>query len=272
MLHQKSEFAGDAKVAYTLLFLNNRGFEKGCYMGIGFTLLLLFVYKACGLYCGTKVYLTASIDYLCRFISNLSTCTRSFIIIFLGLSLFACNGVSILGVDDRQKKFSAIIRPVLDNNNIHYHVEQLAQQLFASSKGFHSNRSIAVGTLLPSAGIGAKTPMALNPMGHQIQESLVTIAAQLGLRVVEFKSTGIVTLKDNMDIMLTRHVNLLQNKVDIDYFLTGTYSEQEDSLVVNIRLIDVQTKNIVAAATGFIPSNVMWAQPVIMLNGSRGLY
>jgi TolB-like protein len=46
----------------------------------------------------------------------------------------------------------------------------------------------------------------------------------------------------------------LHKKINAQYFLTGTYSEQENSLVVNARLIELSSQNVVAAATDYIPT------------------
>jgi TolB-like protein len=65
---------------------------------------------------------------------------------------------------------------------------------------------------------------------------------------------------DNYDVMLTRELAELNTVVKADYYLTGTYSEQQNSLVVNIRLVDIRSKKILAAATDYIPVNTMWSR------------
>ena len=41
--------------------------------------------------------------------------------------------------------------------------------------------------------------------------------------------------------------------------LSGTYSVQEDGYIVNVRLIDIDSQRVLAAATDYIPDNVMWS-------------
>jgi TolB-like protein len=69
-----------------------------------------------------------------------------------------------------------------------------------------------------------------------------------------------IKVGENYDIMHSRELTELDTQVQADYYLTGTYSEQENSLVVNIRLVDIPSKKILAAATDYIPVNTMWSR------------
>jgi TolB-like protein len=143
---------------------------------------------------------------------------------------------------------------------IHYYVTRLAQQLFDTSSNIDLNRAIAVGTILPVQHTsGNKLPM-YGAYGLQIQESLMTLSTQAGLHVVDFKAMPMIKVGENFDMMLSRELAELSTLVKADYYLTGTYSEQENSLVVNIRLVDIPSKQILAAATDYIPVNTMWSR------------
>lgn len=143
-------------------------------------------------------------------------------------------------------------------NNVHFYVSQLAEQLLLTSADIKMDKSIAIGTILPSEEIGGKKVPSINPMGHQIQESFVTLLTQAGLKVIEFKMSTAIKIQDNRDFMLTRKVSELNATVKADYYLTGTYVEQENDLAINVRLIDVASQEVLAAATDFIPNNAMW--------------
>ena len=146
-------------------------------------------------------------------------------------------------------------------NSIHYYVEQLARQLFLTSQAIKLNQSVAVGTFLPITDLGGKHAPLSNALGQQIQESLVTLAAQAGLNVIEFKTTKAIKIQKNQDVMLSRQVNELNPHFDTDYYLTGTYYTQNQNVVVNVRLIEVATSNVIAAATDFMPASIISSQP-----------
>jgi TolB-like protein len=152
--------------------------------------------------------------------------------------------------------------------NVHHYVKQLTKQLFFTAQPIDLNRSVAVGTFLPTQSIdGNKLPMT-HVFGQQVQESFITLATQAGLNVIEFKTANVITLKPNQDIMLSRQVSEINPYIKAEYYLTGTYTAQQENIAINARLIETSSQRVVAAATDFIPKDVMWAQGKVMMNGS----
>ena len=141
-------------------------------------------------------------------------------------------------------------------DSLHAYVTTLAQQLFLSTKQLQFNETIAVGSFLPIDNLEGKALPPTSTLGQQIQESLITLATQSGLKVVEFKTTNTLKLAPKLDIMLSRDLKDINKNINIDYFLTGTYAFGHSGLAINARLIDVSTSNVVAAATDIIPSYV----------------
>ena len=139
-------------------------------------------------------------------------------------------------------------------NLIHQHITRLANTLFSSAKNMKLNQSVAVGTFLPVSLINEKSKLEQNHIGLQIQESFITLGSQAGLKIIEYKTMSSIVIQQGSDVMLSRQIQNLHEKVNAQYFLTGTYSEQENSLVVNARLIELSSQNVVAAATDYIPT------------------
>ena len=71
------------------------------------------------------------------------------------------------------------------------------------------------------------------------------------------------------DAMLSRDINELNNNISADYFLTGTYTTQENSTIVNIRLIQVPENIVLAAATDYVPNDTMWSKSKISLKNNQ---
>lgn len=147
--------------------------------------------------------------------------------------------------------------------SLHYYVEQLARQLFlTSSPKLEQSQSIAVGTILPITQLGGNDSPPATILGQQLQESLVTLAAQAGFTVIEFKTANTIKVSGNQDIMLSRTLSEINTTLNADYYLTGTYFNQAQTLVVNVRLIQVSNHNVIAAATDTIPISSMWTERV----------
>jgi TolB-like protein len=140
-----------------------------------------------------------------------------------------------------------------DDILIHKNVTLLANKLFSSANNIKLSQSVAVGTFLPIHLNKNPNLAEEHFIGLQIQESFITLAAQAGLNVVEFKTASAIKITDNADVMLSRDTNDLTNSIKAQYFLTGTYSKHDNKLVVNARIIELAEQKIIAAATGYIP-------------------
>jgi TolB-like protein len=70
-------------------------------------------------------------------------------------------------------------------------------------------------------------------------------------------------------------VSELQATIEADYFLTGTYTLQENDTIVNIRLIQIPENIVLAAATDYVPNDVMWSSSKVTIRNNqiyRGIY
>lgn len=158
--------------------------------------------------------------------------------------------------------------PASTEGSLHHHVERMARQLFDTSNGFDVSRPVVVGTFLPARNYQDEDSK-LMPYGVQIQESFTTFATQAGLKIIEFKTLPAVKVTRDADIMLSRDAKELDQRVNADYMLTGSYSQQQNSLVVNVRLIRVFDKTIIAAATDYLPLNSMWSHNKVQIQNDR---
>jgi hypothetical protein len=51
--------------------------------------------------------------------------------------------------------------------------------------------------------------------------------------------------------------------------LTGTYTLQESNTIVNIRLIQIPENIVLAAATDYVPNDVMWSASKVTLKNNQ---
>ncbi len=75
-------------------------------------------------------------------------------------------------------------------------------------------------------------------------------------------------------LLLTEHEQALSRQVSelgalqlADAILSGSYVVKEDGYVVNARIIDIKTKQVLAAVTDYIPGNVFWSEQQVMKRG-----
>jgi len=136
---------------------------------------------------------------------------------------------------------------------IHQNVTSLANNLFSNAKHIKLSQSVAVGTFLPIHLKSSPNLAEQHYVGLQIQESFITLATQAGLNVVEYKTASAIKVTSDADVMLSRDTQELTATVEAQYFLTGTYSEHDNKLIVNARIIEIAEKKVIAAATGYIP-------------------
>lgn len=155
------------------------------------------------------------------------------------------------------------------SNTLHRHVEKLTRQLLNTSQLIDKTNTVAVGTILPTMHSNGESLPSHLALGLQIQESLMTFATQAGLKVIEYKTMPNIKISEQSDKMLSRQVNELNPTISADYFLTGTYTLQESNTIVNIRLIQIPENIVLAAATDYVPNDVMWSTSKISMKNNQ---
>jgi TolB-like protein len=172
-------------------------------------------------------------------------------------------------MDDSKDIADVTVSSAHPSNTLHKHVEKLARQLLSTSQLIDKTKVVAVGTILPTMQTNGEPLPSHLALGLQIQESLMTFATQAGLKVVEYKTLPTIKISAHADKMLSRQVNELNPTITADYFLTGTYTLQETSTMVNIRLIQIPENIVLAAATDYVPNDVMWSGSKISIKHNQ---
>jgi TolB-like protein len=124
---------------------------------------------------------------------------------------------------------------------------------------YKGNARIAVTSFYMADGLG--TDLAEDQgsgLSQQIQESLLTQFTQLGFHTIEYRLENTLNLQQSADSVLSRDVNTLRQRQNIDFVITGTLTRQQHAYIVNARLVNTKDLRIVSAASTEIPINVMW--------------
>jgi TolB-like protein len=169
----------------------------------------------------------------------------------------------------RESEIDLSATQIQQTESLHQQVEKLARQLLITSQLINHSSTIAVGTILPTMHSGGTLLPPDAAFGLQIQESLITFVTQAGLNVLEYKAMPAIKISKQTDRMLSRDVNELNTNIATDYFLTGNFTTQEHSTMVNIRLIQIPENIVLAAATDYVPNNSMWSASKVSLKHNK---
>ncbi|MFT5813286.1 MAG: TolB-like protein [Psychroserpens sp.] len=131
-------------------------------------------------------------------------------------------------------------------------VKGLAYQMLESSTFVNPKTPIAVASF-----VDLKNLESTNWLGNQISESFIHEMQRHGLVVIDFKTTGHIRVTEDGDYVFSRDWKELPERQIIDYVVTGTMMQQEAGILVNARMIGMQSRVVVATAQSFIPAWVV---------------
>lgn len=153
-----------------------------------------------------------------------------------------------------------------------FYTERLAQQLFVEplSTATTTHRRLAIASFLPIRQLSlANISEHETELANQLADSMLTAAVQRGYQAVDIRLRREVLLATDHEQGFSRQLHELQQQHDAQLLLSGTYSAQEDGFIINVRLIDVNSQQVVAAATDYIPDNVMWSAEKMRKRGQH---
>ncbi|GLX77670.1 hypothetical protein tinsulaeT_10100 [Thalassotalea insulae] len=131
-------------------------------------------------------------------------------------------------------------------------VKGLAYQMLETSSFVNPQTPIAV-----TSFVDLKDLESTNWLGNQLSENFIHELQRHGLIVVDFKTTGHIRVTKDGDYVFTRDWKELPERQIIDYVVTGTMTKQDDGIMVNARMIGMQSRVVVASAQSFIPNWVI---------------
>lgn len=140
----------------------------------------------------------------------------------------------------------------LPNHAINDMVKGLAYQMLQSSAFVNQKTPVAVASF-----VNLNDLESTNWLGNQIAENFVHELQRHGLVVIDFKATGHIRVTKEGDYVFSRDWKELPERQIIDYVVAGTMMEQEDGIIINARMIGIQSHVVVATAQSFIPSWVL---------------
>lgn len=135
------------------------------------------------------------------------------------------------------------VQTIPDNNDpVSEAVEQMAVQLV---NGLEYNRvkrfPIA---LLPFASLRNSVPDPL--IGERLSESFIFPLQQRGYNLVDYRAVSLATTSKSP--ISKSNISALRQRYKIYFVLTGTYARHPDGIVINARILDTTTRQVLASA------------------------
>jgi len=103
--------------------------------------------------------------------------------------------------------------------------------------------------ILPFVKLGTKETGT--PTGERLSENFIFQLQQHGYNLVDYRAVSLNT--SAKDPLSTGNLSALHNRYRIHFVLTGTYTQHPDGVVVNARVLDTTTRQILAAAQTNVP-------------------
>ena len=146
--------------------------------------------------------------------------------------------------------------PLQHHKTLANYVEQMALDLVDTlefESDTNTNINIAVTTLVDLDSSLTKS----NQLGNQISETLIHQLQKFGYGVVDFKTTETIDVNSRGDFVLSRDIAKLNEDQMASHVLAGTLIYRRNGVAVNARVINIDTKQVVATSRKLIPLYVL---------------
>lgn len=91
---------------------------------------------------------------------------------------------------------------------------------------------------------------------NHLSEAIIYDLHLFGVPVLDFKVTDYIRVTEKGDFVLSRDFTELSAELPIKYVVTGTATHHQAGIMLNARLIQIDTKRVISAARTFVPAAV----------------
>lgn len=157
--------------------------------------------------------------------------------------------------EDLQLAPIANTHPLVSSNNtvlIGEYVEQMATNMLESLNVPVETAVVGVASFVEFTD----DLVSVNPLGNLLAENFIFELQQNGIPVVDYKIAQNVMVLANGDYVFSRNREQLNMDV-MSHVLTGSIIYNKQGLVVNARVVDLESKRVVSASKKVIPYFVL---------------
>lgn len=182
--------------------------------------------------------------------------------------LFLCIGMLGCSTSTHHVTKYPYVAPRQSNDDKFYSVaKKLALQMLRSRKGWlndYSEYAIAMTSVVSLDDLSATTPF-----GRQVSEAMFAALVENGVNVVEPRLSNQLTMvPKNGEFVLSRESETLAARMEVTYVLVGSYQQSHSGYHVNMRIVELATRRVIAAGYRFFPADVVPVIPSVrFVNG-----
>ncbi|MBU3023310.1 FlgO family outer membrane protein [Aestuariibacter sp. A3R04] len=182
-------------------------------------------------------------------------------------------------VEDEPDNFGAMAQPQLYSSvqgayqgrpltkHVGDYVKNMAQDLISNMEYVTNKTPVAVTNFAMLDSDLQET----NLLGHQMAESFIHELHKYRIPVVDYKATDYIRVTEKGDFLLSRDYLDLNSSLPIEYVLTGTMAKHQGGVLVNARILGIESRAVVASAQLLIPFYVVDALIPSDSNGKGGM-
>jgi len=160
-----------------------------------------------------------------------------FITVFASILFTACEQNTI--VIPKDKASTSVTNLTLNDAII-----SLANQLSQNNK-MHPKDT---GTITLTSFVDLKRLNTTSQFGRVVGESLFSELFIRGFNITDFRGQNAITVNKTGEFFITRNISKLDSVVSNTYILVGTYTNIDQNVMINARIIDNKTGKIVTSA------------------------
>ena len=131
---------------------------------------------------------------------------------------------------------------VTTQNTLEGSITSLATQMMQNNK-LHTKKSVLITSFVRLDNLKKTTEF-----GRIVSESLINELSNRGFNIIEFRGQMAVSINDEGEYFITRNTSKMQEKVVNSFVVVGTYSRQYGKVMLNARVMDNTTGQIITSA------------------------
>ncbi|MBD1582973.1 FlgO family outer membrane protein [Pseudoalteromonas sp. S16_S37] len=144
-------------------------------------------------------------------------------------------------------------RASISRKNINHYVRGIMQDLVENLQYVNAKTPLAVSSFVYLDDDYAQATL----LGNQLSESFMHELHKFGVSVVDFKTTDYMRVTPQGDFVFSRDYLELNETQNFEYVLAGTLVNHQGGVLVNARIVGINSKAVVGSAQGFIPQSVV---------------
>lgn len=121
-------------------------------------------------------------------------------------------------------------------------ISSLSAQMMQNQK-FSTNKPVLITSFVRLDNLKKTTEF-----GRILGESLINDLSNKGFNVIEFRGQLSVSINEHGEYFITRNIDKMREKVANTYVVVGTYSRQYGKIMLNSRVLDNKSGQIISSA------------------------